>query len=99
MIENTEEIVLDNANNVFVGPNGYFKIVVDQFDGMTLQAWHLEDSKGNRTWNLADRAKGKHIDLLVNARCRTVGHFISRITPVLLAEQQAQIAALKAVQQ
>lgn len=95
-IENTEEIVLDNANNVLVGPDGYFKVVIDEIDGNIVKAWHLEDSKGNVSGNLANRAKGKNIDLLVNARCRTVGHFISRITPVLLIEQQAEIAALKA---
>lgn len=96
MIENTEEIILDNANNVLVGPDGYFKVVIDEFDGTAVKAWHLEDSKGNVTWNLADRAKGKHIDLLVNAKCRTVAHFVGRISTNLLIEQQAEIKALKA---
>ena len=96
MIENKEEIVLDNANNVFVGPNGYFKILIDEFDGTTVKAWHLEDSKGNSTLNLSDRAKGKHIDLLVNVRCRTVTQFFSRMMSTLMIEQQAQIRALKA---
>ena len=45
--------------------------------------------------NLADRGKGKHIDLLVNVRCRTVTQFFSRIMGTLLIEQQAQIKALK----
>ena len=96
MIENTEEIVLDSANNVLVGPNGYFKIVIDSIEGNMVKAWHLEDSKGNTTLNLADRAKGKHIDLLVNARCRTVGHFIGRMSTNLIIEQQAQLNAFKA---
>lgn len=95
MIENQEEIILDSANNVLVGPNEYFKVVIDEFDGTTVNAWHLEDSKGNVTMNLADRGKGKHIDLLVNARCRTVTQFVSRIMGALLIEQQAQIKALK----
>ncbi len=95
MIENTEEIVLDSANNVLVGPDGYFKVVIDKIDGNVLKAWHLEDSKGNATWNLAGRAKGKNIDLLVNARCRTVGHFIGRISNNLLIEQQPQFTTLK----
>ena len=95
MIENQEEIVLDSANNVLVGPEGYFKVVVDQIDGNVVKAWHLEDSKGNVTWNLASRAKGKNIDLLVNVRCRTVGHFIGRISNNLLIEQQPQFTALK----
>lgn len=96
MIENKEEIVLDNANNVFVGPNGYFKLVVDQFDGKTVKAWHLEDSKGNETVNLSSRAKGTNVDVLVNAKCRTVSHFIGRIANDLIAEQQAELNALKA---
>ena len=96
MIENNEEIVLDSANNVLVGPDGYFKIVIDEINGNVVKAWHLEDSKGNVTWNLADRAKGKNIDLLVNAKSRTVGHFIGRISTNLLIEQQAQITALRA---
>ena len=98
MIENQEEIVLDSANNVLVGPNDYFKVVIDEFDGTTVKAWHLEDSKGNVTMNLAERGKGKHIDLLVNVRCRTVTQFFSRMMVPLLIEQQAQIKALKAGQ-
>jgi hypothetical protein len=96
MIENDEEIVLDNASNVFVGPEGYFKIIIDEFDSNVVKAWHIEDSKGYRTFNLADRAKGKNIDLLVNARCRTVWHFIGRFAPALVTEQYSQINSLKA---
>ncbi|MDR7865811.1 MAG: hypothetical protein RIN56_03280 [Sporomusaceae bacterium] len=95
MIENTEEIVLDMTNNVFVGPDAYFKVIIDEFDGTTVKAWHLEDSKGNITLNLADRAKGKHIDLLVNTRCRTVWHFVGRFAPMLVIEQYNQIKTLK----
>lgn len=95
MIENDEEIVLDIANNVFVGPDGYFKVIIDEIDGNVVKAWHLEDSMGNKTLNLAERAKGKHIDLLVNARCRTVWHFLGRYAPALVIEQQGQINALK----
>ena len=96
MILNNEEIVLDSANNVLVGPDGYFKVVIDNIEGNVVKGWHLEDSKGNVTLNLVDRAKGKNIDLLVNARCRTVGHFIGRMSTTLIIEQQAQINALKA---
>ncbi len=95
MLENDKEIILDSANNVFVGPNGYFKIVIDDFDGATVKAWHVEDAKGNSTGNLAKRAKGKNIDLLVNKNCRTVSHFIQRISMDLLTEQQAEINQLK----
>lgn len=96
MLENDQEIILDSTNNVFVGPDGYFKIVIDEFDGQTVKAWHVEDAKGNKTGNLADRAKGKHIDLLINADNRTVWHFANRIATTLVKEQQAKIAELQA---
>ena len=44
---------MDSANNVFVGPNGYFKIVIDDFDGTKVNAWHFEDAEGNKSVNLA----------------------------------------------
>ena len=95
MIENSEEIILDDANNVIVGPEGYFKVVIDEFDGTSVKEWHLEDSKGNKTLNLAGRAKGQNIDLLVNARCRTTAQFISRIATGLLIQLQAENNALR----
>lgn len=94
MLENKEEIVLDSTNNVFVGPDQYFKLVIDKFDGQTVSAWHVEDAKGNKTQNLADRAKGKNIDLMLNVNCRTVSHFVNRISGSLLTEQQAKITQL-----
>lgn len=94
MIENPEEIILDSTNNVFVGPNGYFKIVIDQFDGTTVKAWHVEDSKGNKTANLADRAQGKHIDVMVNGGNRTVAHFVNRYQADIMKYQQTQIQKL-----
>ena len=46
MIANKEAIVLDGgANNVFVGPDNQFKIVIDEFDGTTVKAWHVETAK------------------------------------------------------
>ncbi len=78
MIANREAIVLDGgANNVFVGPNGQFKIVIDEFDGTTVKAWHVETAKA-KTGNLATRAEGKNIDLVVSKACRSTVHFISR---------------------
>lgn len=90
MLENDKQIVLDAANNVFVGPNGYFKVVIDKFDGKTIKAWHVEDAKGNSTGNLAARAGGKNVDLLINKDCRTVSHFMKRIALDVIAEQQKQ---------
>ena len=67
LIENKDEIVLDAANNVFVGPNNYFKIVVDSFDGNVIKAWHFEGPNGEKSGNLAEFAHGKHLDALINA--------------------------------
>ncbi len=94
MLENNEEIVLDSTNNVFVGPDKYFKIVIDDFDGKTVKAWHVEDSKGNKTMNLADRAQGKHIDVMINGKCRTVSHFADRYQNDIFKYQQDTIAKL-----
>ncbi|MEZ4639742.1 MAG: hypothetical protein R2856_33090 [Caldilineaceae bacterium] len=73
MLENIEPIVLDATNNVFVGPNEFFKIVIDEFDGETIQAWHIEDSEGNVSENFAKRAAGNHIDLLRTRTCAPCG--------------------------
>jgi len=96
MLENKEAIILDSANNVFVGPNEFFKIVVDEFDGKAVKAWHFEDALGNKTDNLAV-GEGTHIDVLVNAACRSVWHFADRISTALVTEQQRTIAELKAM--
>lgn len=94
MVENAEEIILDSTNNVFVGPDGYFKIAIDKFDGQTVQAWHIEDSKGNKTENLAPRAKGKNIDLMVGIKNKSASNFLD--TTAYMSEQQAEIKALTA---
>lgn len=49
---------------MFVGPNKHFSIVIDEFDGKIVKAWHIENSKGEKSPNLATRAGGKHIDLV-----------------------------------
>jgi hypothetical protein len=95
MIENKEMIVLDGANNVFVGPDDYFKIVIDDFDGKSIKAWHLEDSTGHKTGNLT-RGERIHIDVLVNANCRTVWHFAARVAPELFVQEQSHMAELEA---
>ncbi|MBI5304581.1 MAG: transcription factor [Chloroflexi bacterium] len=71
---------------MFVGPNQYFKIVIDSFDGSTIKAWHFEDPKGNKTGNLALQNKGKHVDLLVTNANRTVSHFTTRYASRIYAE-------------
>lgn len=96
MLENAETIILDSTNNVFVGPNGYFKIVIEEFDGETIKSWYVEDADGNKTANLASRGKGKHIDLLLNESNRTVAHFLGRIQSALTNELKARLAELEA---
>ena len=98
MVANREAIVLDSANNVFVGPNGYFKVVIDSFDGTAVQAWHVEDPKGNKTGNLAGSARGRNIDLLLTRSNRTVAHFIGRLTNRFLGESEAAQAAILKLQ-
>lgn len=94
-MENTETIILDSTNNVFVGPDGYFKVVIEDFDGETVKSWYVEDVNGNRTENLAKRANGKHIDLLLGSNVRTVSHFIGRIQNDLTNELKERIAELE----
>lgn len=94
MFENNEEIILDSTNNVFVGPDKYFKVVIDEFDGKLVKAWHVEDSKGTKTENLADRAQGKHIDVMINGSNRTVAHFVTRYETDILKYQQGKITKL-----
>ena len=85
VLENKEPIVLDAKNNKYVGPEGYFTIVIDKMNGDTVEAWHVENAK-TKTENLAGRAKGKHIDLVIGAACRSTGHFFSRVYAQLYKE-------------
>lgn len=100
MLENDKTIILDNTNNVFVGPNGYFKVVIEDFDGETVKSWYVEDAEGNKTENLAKRAGGKHIDLLLGKANRTVSSFIDKIqndlTNELTNELKEKIKELEA---
>lgn len=95
MLENDEEIILDDANNVFVGPNEYFQIVLEDFDGETINEWYVEDAQGNRTQNLAERAEGKHIDLLLGTGNRTVKHFYDRIIGDVVQELREKVEELE----
>jgi len=95
MLENKETITLDSTNNVFVGPEGYFKVVIDEVAGDAVKAWHIETAKGGKTGNLVS-GEGKHIDVLVNGANRTVSHFVGRVTQTLMVQQQKLIAELQA---
>lgn len=82
-------MVLDSANNVFVGPDGYFKVVIDDFDGTKINAWHFEDNEGNKSVNLAKLSTGGHIDLLANISSPTVGSFATRDAIKRMENEQA----------
>lgn len=64
MIVNKEPIVLTKENNVYNGPEGYFKIVIDDVQGDKVLAWHLEDKNGAKSVTLGGPDK-INIDLLV----------------------------------
>ncbi|MBN1846981.1 MAG: hypothetical protein JW932_00190 [Deltaproteobacteria bacterium] len=63
-IENAEAITLDSKNNVFHGPRGLFRIVVDNFDGQVIQSWHVEDKYGEKSENLGG-VQTKSLDTIV----------------------------------
>lgn len=85
VLENDKPIVLDAKNNTFAGPEGYFTIVIDELDGDRVKAWHIENAKG-RSDNLATRAQGKNVDMVLGAACRSTGHFFNRVYPQLYKE-------------
>jgi hypothetical protein len=67
ILTNSDPIILDADNPVFEGPEGYFRVVIDDFDGEAINYWHIEtDYKGKtyKTSNLAE-FKRKNIDVLV----------------------------------
>jgi hypothetical protein len=63
-IENAETISLDSKNNVYDGPKGLFKIVVDDFDGNVILSWHIEDKYGEKSRNLGGE-QCKSLDTIV----------------------------------
>lgn len=93
MVENKEPIVLDKTSNVFAGPNDYYKVVIDDFDGKHVNGWHLEDKDGNKTGDLSGRSKGGNIDAVVGDNCRSTAHFFSRVNSALLREATAAAQA------
>ncbi|HDI59452.1 MAG TPA: hypothetical protein ENF48_03685 [Desulfobacteraceae bacterium] len=72
LLDNPEPIILDKANPVYEGPRGrdgkpLFRIVIDDFDGEMIHAWHIETEyrgKIEKTDNLAFRPR-KNLDVLV----------------------------------
>jgi hypothetical protein len=73
LLTNSEPIVLDNEHPVYEGPEGYFRIVIDDFDGEAINFWHIEtdyQGKTHKTPNLAE-FKRKNIDVLVGVNGTT----------------------------
>ena len=67
---------------MFAGPQDYYKVVIDEYDGKTIKAC-------NKTGNLAGRSQGQHIDAVVGDQCRSTAHFFSRVNSTLLREARA----------
>ena len=76
IIDNPEPIVLDAKNRTYTGPEGYFKIVIDDFDGEKIQAWHIEDKDGRKTPNLAELPRN-NVDVMVGVN-GTTEHFLRK---------------------
>ena len=70
ILDNEEPIILDQDNPVFEGLEGYFKVVIDDFDGEAINAWHLEDRFERRTPNLAEYPRN-NVDLIVGVNGTT----------------------------
>jgi hypothetical protein len=72
LLDNPETIILDNDNPVYEGPRGedgkpLFRIVLDNFDGEMIHAWHIETEYRDEVYetdNLAFRPR-KNVDVLV----------------------------------
>ncbi len=90
LLDNPEPIVLDMKHPVYEGPKGedgkpLFKLVIDDFDGEMIHAWHLETGyrgQTNRTDNLAFRPR-KNVDVLVGVTGTTEGFLRLSMLPRL----------------
>lgn len=63
-IENAEPVILNSEKNYFEGPNGLFRIIVDQFDGSNITAWHIEDKYKETSRDLGS-SDCKSLDVIV----------------------------------
>ena len=72
ILDNKDPIILDEDNPVFNGPEGHFQIVIDDFDGEAVNAWHIETTRKNKkgkmvtkkTPNLAEYSRN-NVDVMV----------------------------------
>ena len=90
LLDNPEPIILDRNNPVYEGPkreNGkpLFRIVVDDFDGEMIHAWHIEADEGDEvvaTDNLAFRPRA-NLDVLLGVNGTTEGFLRLSMLPRL----------------
>lgn len=90
LLDNPEPIILDKENPVYEGPRGedgepLFRIVVDDFDGEIIHAWHVESGEGEeleKTDNLAFRPR-KNLDVLLGTNGTTEGFLRLSMLPRL----------------
>lgn len=69
MVTNKKSIILKGDGSTFKGPEGYFKVVVDDIEGNKVKSWHIEDKNGNKSVNFA----GDNIDLIAGQGRAVVG--------------------------
>jgi hypothetical protein len=90
LLDNPEPIILDKENPVYEGLRGedgnpLFRIVVDDFDGEIIHAWHVESGGGEeleKTDNLAFRPR-KNLDVLLGTNGTTEGFLRLSMLPRL----------------
>jgi hypothetical protein len=89
LLDNKDPIILDAENNIYEGPEGYFKIVIDDFDGEAINFWHIETTykgKTMKTPNLAE-FKRNNIDVMVGVN-GTVESFLRQTVLERLAYRE-----------
>ncbi|MEJ2108512.1 MAG: hypothetical protein P8Z37_01085 [Acidobacteriota bacterium] len=90
LMDNPDPIILDKENPVYDGPIGkngkpLFRIVIDNFDGEIIHAWHIESGEGEdfvQTDNLAFRPR-KNLDVLLGTNGTTEGFLRLSMLPRL----------------
>jgi hypothetical protein len=93
LLVNKSEIRLKPGSSVD-GPEGYFKIAVDQVAGDSVAAWHVEDAQGNRSINLGG-PQVANVDLVLG-QGRVAGQAILKdVGRAMLARSYATAARLE----
>ncbi len=90
LLDNAQPIILDKLNPVYDGPAGpdgnpLFRIVIDDFDGEIVLAWHVETSEEGEVYltdNLAFRPRA-NVDVLLGVNGTTEGFLRLSMLPRL----------------